>query len=57
MLPDFIPQLRGTPPEFLGVLALITIVGMYMFTRRSGRQRMEDILEEEGIVPETGAQQ
>ena len=57
MIPDFVPQARSTPPEFLGVLALITIVGIYMFTRRSGRQHMEDILEEEGIVPETGAQQ
>lgn len=53
MIPDFVPQARSTPPEFLGVVALIAVVGIYMFTRKSGRQQVSDILEEEGIVPET----
>lgn len=57
MIPDFVPQARGTPPEFLGVLALIIIVGIYMWTRKTGRAHMEDLLEEEGIIPESGATQ
>jgi len=53
-LPNFVAQLRTTPPAFLGAIAMMVIVGIYMYTRKSGKKQVDDLLEAEGIIPEEG---
>lgn len=47
--PSFLVQLQSIPSAFLGVMALITITAVYMLTQRSGKERVRQALEDEGI--------
>ena len=48
--PNFLVQLQSIPSAFLGVMALIVIISVYMLTQRSGRERVKQALEDEGVV-------